>query len=66
MCRFFQVSRSGYYGFVSRMSVPDRDLPLSEMIRECQEESKQTYGYRRVSIWLEHKDIRHNPKQSCE
>lgn len=37
MFRFFNVSRSGYYGFVSRMSVPDRDLPLAYLIRECQD-----------------------------
>ena len=62
MCRFFKVSRSGYYGFVSRMSIPDKDLPLANLIRECQNESKQTYGYRRVHIWLENKGIYHNPK----
>ena len=27
MCRFFGVSRSGYYGYVQRMNIPDRDLP---------------------------------------
>ena len=62
MCRFFKVSRSGYYGFVSRMAIPDRDLPLADLIRECQEESHQTYGYRRVHIWLESKDVYRNPK----
>ena len=62
MCHFFGVSRSGYYGFVARMDIPDRDLPLAEKIRECQTESKQTYGYRRVVIWLENKGIHHNPK----
>ena len=62
MCHFFGVSRGGYYGFVSRMDIPDRDLPLAEKIRECQTESKQTYGYRRVVIWLESKGIHHNPK----
>lgn len=62
MCRFFKVSRSGYYGFVSRMSVPDKDLPLATLIRECQEESHRTYGYRRVHIWLENKDVHRNPK----
>ena len=62
MCRFFKVSRSGYYGFVSRMSIPDRDLSLADLIRKCQEESHQTYGYRRVHIWLENKKIYRNPK----
>ena len=62
MCRFFDVSRSGYYGFVNRMDKPAKDLELSELIRECQTETKQTYGYRRVAIWLERRDVHHNPK----
>lgn len=62
MCRFFQVSRSGYYGYVSRMDIPARDLPLAEKIRECQEKCGKTYGYRRVHLWLERNGIHHNPK----
>jgi len=62
MCRFFNVSRSGYYGYVSRMDIPARDLPLAEKIRECQDECGKTYGYRRVHIWLEKKGIYRNPK----
>ena len=62
MCRFFGVSRSGYYDFAKRMEIPDRDLPLAQLIKECQEECKQTYGYRRVSIWLDNRNHHHNPK----
>ena len=62
MCKVFEVSRSGYYGFVKRMDKPAKDLELSELIRECQQETRQTYGYRRVAIWLERKGIHHNPK----
>ena len=62
MCRFFEVSRSGYYDFVKRMGKPDRDMPLAEQIKECQQEVKRTYGYRRVQIWLERKGIHRNPK----
>ena len=62
MCRFFEVSRSGYYGFVSRMDIPEKDLPLAEKIRECQEKCGKTYGYRRVHIWLEKQNIHHDPK----
>ena len=36
MCQFFKVSRSGYYGYVSRMDIPAWDLPLAEKIREEQ------------------------------
>ena len=62
MCKFFKVSRSGYYDYVKRMEKPDRDLPLAEQIKECQQEVRRTYGYRRVQIWLERKGIRRNPK----
>lgn len=62
MCRFFKVSRSGYYGYVSRMDMPAKDLALAEKIRECQKECGRTYGYRRVHIWLERKGVYHNPK----
>ena len=62
MCRFFDVSRSGYYDYVKRMEHPDRDLPLAEQIRTCQAEVKQTYGYRRVQIWLDRQGIHRNPK----
>ena len=62
MCRFFEVSRSGYYDYVKRMDTPACDLPLAEKIRECQEHSHSTYGYRRVHIWLERQGIYKNPK----
>ena len=62
MCRFFGVSRSGYYDYVSQINTPARDLPLAEKIRECQERCGKTYGYRRVHIWLERNDIHRNPK----
>jgi len=62
MCRFFEVSRSGYYDYVKRMDAPARDLPLAEKIKECQTKHGKTYGYRRVHIWLERHGIHHNPK----
>ena len=62
MCRFFDVSRSGYYEYMSRMDVPSKDLPLAEKIKECQDKYGKTYGYRRVHIWLERQGIHHDPK----
>ena len=62
MCKFFQVSRSGYYGYVARMDTPASDLTLAEKIRDCQEQCGKTYGYRRVHIWLERNGIYRNPK----
>jgi transposase InsO family protein len=62
MCRFFDVSRSGYYDYVKRMDIPSKDLTLANLIRECQEETKSTYGYRRVCEWLKRKGVHRNPK----
>ena len=62
MCRFFGVSRSGYYDYVKRRDMPAKDLELAEKIRECQDKCGKTYGYRRVHIWLERNGIRKNPK----
>ena len=62
MCRFFNVSRSGYYDYVKRMDVPSKDLPLAEKIKECQNKCGKTYEYRRVHIWLEKQGIHHDPK----
>lgn len=62
MCRFFSISRSGYYDFVKRMEIPDRDLSLAQLIKQYQQESNKTYGYRRVSIWLDKRGVHHNPK----
>ena len=62
MCRFFKVSRSGYYDYVKRMDIPAGDLALAEKIQECQNKCGKTYGYRRVHIWLERNGIHKNPK----
>ena len=37
ICLFFEVSRSGYYGYVKRMDNQDRDEPLARQIIEYQE-----------------------------
>ena len=62
MCSFFHVSRSGYYDFVKRIGNPERDADLAEEIRKCQCAVDKTYGYRRVWLWLEHRNIHRNPK----
>lgn len=62
MCRFFAVSRSGYYDFVKRMGRADKDEFLVEKINECQARCGKTYGYRRVHTWLERHNIFRNPK----
>ena len=62
MCRFFGVSRSGYYDFVHRLGRPERDADLAEEIRQQQKNSQCTYGYRRIQLALAAKGIRRNPK----
>ena len=62
MCRFFGVSRSGYYDYVKRIGQPERDAELAEQIRQCQEQTGKTYGYRRVWKWLKDRGIKKNPK----
>ena len=62
MCKFFMVSRSGYYDFVKRLGKPEKDADLAEEIRTCQRITNKTYGYRRVRLWLAQKNIHRNPK----
>ena len=62
MCRFFQVSRSGYYDFVHRLGRPEKDAALAEIIAEQRERSFRTYGYRRMWLVLKKRGIHRNPK----
>ena len=62
MCKFFKVSRSGYYDFVKRLGTPEHDTELAQKIKECQIKADNTYGYRRVWRWLRDRNIQRNPK----
>ena len=63
MCRFFSVSRSGYYDYVKRLPRPAHDADLAEIIREQQKKCDKTYGYRRIQKWLiRTKKIYRDPK----
>ena len=62
MCRFFGVSRSGYYDFVRRLGKPEVDAELGQLIQDQQKYCRQTYGYRRMWIWLESQGVHRNPK----
>ena len=62
MCRFFGVSRSGNYSFVRRLGRPEKDAALAQCIAQQQDKCFQTYGYRRMHLWLERQGIHHNPK----
>lgn len=62
MCKFFAVSRSGYYAFVHRLGKPEKDAVLAELISQQRERSFRTYGYRRMWLWLKTQNIFRNPK----
>ena len=62
MCRFFEVSRSGYYDYVRRLGHKEKDADLADVIRKQQERCSQTYGYRRMCLWLEKQGIHRSPK----
>lgn len=52
MCRFFEVSRSGYYAWETRQERADKDEVIGCLINQCQKQTNRTYGYRRVKLWL--------------
>lgn len=63
MCKFFSVSRSGYYSYVKRMNQPEKDGALAETIRQQQAKCFHTYGYRRMWQWLKASEgVYRNPK----
>lgn len=62
MCKFFGISRSGYYAFVHRLGRPEKDAALAEVIARQRERSFCTYGYRRMWLWLKTQNIFRNPK----
>ena len=52
MCRFFEGARSAYYAWVARLDQPDRDAEMLTWVKQAYQHSRQTYGYRRIQIWL--------------
>ena len=62
MCKFFGVSRSGYYAFVHRLGRPEQDAALAKVIATQWERSFRTYGYWWMRLWLKHQNIFCNPK----
>ena len=53
MCEVFGVSRSGYYAWRKRQGKEAKDQWLVDLIVQCQELCKQTYGIRRVRRWIQ-------------
>ena len=52
MCKFLSVPRSSYYYWLKSKDCDDKDALLIESIREGHRVSRGTYGYRRMTIWL--------------
>lgn len=63
MCRFYGVSRSGYYRYLKHKDIPANDVSLASLIAECQGARGKIHGYRYIQLWLEKtKGIYRNPK----
>ena len=58
MCEIFEVSRSGFYKWKKRMQQPVQYNELDQIIIECQMQTNQTYGYRRVLRWMQRNNAR--------
>ncbi|PKN90482.1 MAG: transposase [Chloroflexi bacterium HGW-Chloroflexi-7] len=55
MCTFLEISRASYYAWKTRIDKPDRNVDRKELIQEAYQASHQTYGYRRVQLWIKQK-----------
>ena len=62
MCKFFGVSRSGYYAYTHNLSRPNPNQPIIDQIARQQKRCKNTYGYRRMHLWLDKNGCHRNPK----
>ncbi len=52
MCKFYNVSRRGFYDFRKRQQGENPDQELINLISECHKKHKRRYGYRRLTLWL--------------
>ncbi|HEY6074606.1 MAG TPA: IS3 family transposase [Anaerolineales bacterium] len=63
MCALFGVSRAAFYAWSRRSQAPDPDQGRMAQVQEAFQRSHQTYGYRRIALWLGvHQGIRINGK----
>jgi putative transposase len=53
MCSFFGISRAAYYAWGKRLEQPDPDVERMEQVQHAYEKSHGTYGYRRITLWLQ-------------
>jgi transposase InsO family protein len=52
MSQFFGVSRAAYYAWSQKMGQPDPDLDRMQLVLEAYQQSRRTYGYRRIALWI--------------
>lgn len=52
LCEIAQVSRSGYYKWISRKATPNKDCKIEEKILDVYTKSRKIYGYRRIKVAL--------------
>ena len=55
MCTFFGISRAAYYAWRKRIDQPDPDEERLKLVQEAFSASRETYGYRRIELWLRQK-----------
>jgi len=53
MCQFFGISRAAYYAWAKKLDQPDPDQGRVEQVREAYGKSHRTYGYWRITLWLQ-------------
>ncbi len=52
MCALFGISRAAFYAWAERNQGPDRDAQRLALVQEAFQRSHQTYGYRRIALWV--------------
>jgi putative transposase len=53
LCAIAKVSRSGYYLWLERADIPDKDLDDYLLVKEIFDKGKAKYGWRTVKMKLE-------------
>ena len=53
MCHYFKISRAAYYVWVKGLGKPDKDNERMSLVEKAWLKSRKTYGYRRVTIYLQ-------------
>jgi transposase InsO family protein len=62
MCEFFGISRAAYYAWHQRIDRPDPNAERKQHIQKAFDDSKETYGYRRIQLCLQQQAVIINHK----